>query len=113
MASLQRSTSTYRRHGSSGLVWERSYLSGNFNQGIESRDMRTCRSVGSVRMMEMKTEVEMEHGDDLNVGCGFKAKIVLPATDPTSSIKVFSCGLWKLFSESVNSKGPKNGKHKY
>ncbi|KAF5182069.1 hypothetical protein FRX31_028345 [Thalictrum thalictroides] len=104
MAGLQRSTSSYRRQGSSGLVWENSRLLGEQinmkHEGKEFKEMRTSQSVGSIRMMDRSIST--------SGGRGYRTSKVSPDMDPPSP-KVLSCGLWKLFGKK--SQRPKKGKH--
>ncbi|PIA42494.1 hypothetical protein AQUCO_02000148v1 [Aquilegia coerulea] len=106
MAGLQRSTSSYRRQGSSGLVWENSKLLGERSnmkvEGIDFKEMRTCQSVGSIKMMDRS----MSTGG----GRGYRTKKVSPDMVDPPSPKVMSCGLWKLFGKK-SQRPKKNGKH--
>ncbi|KAF9613217.1 hypothetical protein IFM89_006318 [Coptis chinensis] len=105
MAGLQRSTSSYRRQGSSGLVWENRF-SGDLGQmkieEIEFKEMRSCQSVGSIGLIERSRSTG---------GHGFRTNKVSPDMDPPSP-KVMSCGLWKLFGKRTKSHRPRNGKYK-
>ncbi|KAH7652159.1 hypothetical protein IHE45_20G103000 [Dioscorea alata] len=100
MAGLQRSTETFRRSGSSGLVWEERF-SGNLNQGKggndtkEGPELRQSRSVGSTGMMERS----LSNGD----GRGFRTMGVEPTFDPPSP-KVSACGFCGVFRKSKGFK---------
>ncbi|KAM0932573.1 hypothetical protein DsansV1_C42g0237721 [Dioscorea sansibarensis] len=101
MAGLQRSTETFRRSGSSGLVWEERF-SGNLNQGNDGKDknnegpeLRQSRSVGSTGMMERS----LSNGG----GRGYRTMGVEPTLDPPSP-KVSACGFCGVFRKSKGSK---------
>ncbi|KAK6927522.1 Protein of unknown function DUF4666 [Dillenia turbinata] len=58
MAALQRSTISFRRTGSSGLVWDEKFVSGLSEDGsIEYRELRHCQTVGAIGLMERKEPV--------------------------------------------------------
>ncbi|CAN6230783.1 unnamed protein product [Urochloa humidicola] len=69
MAGLQRSAQTFRRSGSSGLVWDERFLTDGAEDSGGARgtrprrqpELRHSRSVGSVSMLLRRGEAE--HGD--------------------------------------------------
>ncbi|XP_062232027.1 MAPK kinase substrate protein At1g80180-like [Phragmites australis] len=88
MAGLQRSSETFRRSGSSGLVWEDKNFSGEFKPAAA---VERSRSTGH------------EHG-------GYRAAgRVPPALDPPSP-RVAVCGFCRLFGGG--GKGKDGGKAK-
>lgn len=100
---LQRSASSYRRQGSSGLVWESRY-SGDLNkmnkvQGdIEFKEHRSSNSVGSINMMQ--------RSGSTGGGLSYRSKKVSPEIDPPSP-KAVGCGLGMLFGKGVKPKKEK------
>ncbi|KAF8393242.1 hypothetical protein HHK36_021483 [Tetracentron sinense] len=110
MAGLQRSTTSFRRQGSSGLVWEDRFLSGELNQikqkegeeKAEFRELRPCQSVGSIGMLQRTRS---------NGGRGFHTGKISPAIDPPSP-KVSGCGFCGVFGKPVTTHRPKSGKRK-
>ncbi|CAD5186702.1 unnamed protein product [Musa acuminata subsp. malaccensis] len=91
MAELQRSVTTFRRSGSSGLVWDERLFSGDLTQmkkkekeegeeeeggAAEFRELRHSKSVGSIGMLG--------RSHSTGGGRGFRAGAVLPAVDPPS-----------------------------
>ncbi|CAN6246742.1 unnamed protein product [Urochloa humidicola] len=70
MAGLQRSAQTFRRSGSSGLVWDERFLTDGAEDSGGARgtgprrqpELRHSRSVGSVSMLPRRGEAA-EHGD--------------------------------------------------
>ena len=115
MAGLQRSSQTFRRSGSSGLVWdERLMSSQDGNQGepegtgaTEFKELRHSRSVGSVGLQLRRRNDGAEHRrchDDGNQG--FHTRRVAPALDPPSP-KVpgcIFCGIFRKGGASEPSK---------
>lgn len=106
MAGLQRSSVSFRRQGSSGLVWEDRLLSGDLNQmkqkdeGVELRELRHSQSVGSVGMMDRSR----------SGGGRWRTVKVSPAIEPPSP-KVSGCGLFcRVLGRSATTKQRKSGK---
>ncbi|OEL25165.1 hypothetical protein BAE44_0013811 [Dichanthelium oligosanthes] len=115
MAGLQRSSQTFRRSGSSGLVWdERLMSSQDGNQGdsepeggaMEFKELRHSRSVGTVGLQRRRDD-GAEHrrrNDDGNQG--FHTRRVAPVLDPPSP-KVpgcIFCGIFRKAGASEPSK---------
>ncbi|KAJ0987916.1 hypothetical protein J5N97_006272 [Dioscorea zingiberensis] len=106
MASLQRSDETFRRMGSSGLVWQDQLFSGDLNglkkgeEGVDVRVLRPSQSVGTIGMM---------HRDQSNGGRPFHAGRVGRGLDPPSP-KVSGCGFFGLFGKRATAKKPKKSK---
>ncbi|XP_058112959.1 MAPK kinase substrate protein At1g80180-like [Magnolia sinica] len=111
MAGLQRSSVSFRRQGSSGLIWEDRLLSGDLNQmkkrqeeaegGVEYRELRTSQSVGSIGL----TGRSRSGG-----GRAWGAAKVSPAIEPPSP-KVSGCGFCGMLGRSASTKQPKSRKH--
>lgn len=113
MAGLQRSTTSFRRQGSSGLVWNDRFLSGDLSKmrpnqedkEVEFRDLRPSRSIGSLGILERSRSAES--GGQAAYRSTFKAE--LPALDPPSP-KLAGCGLCGLFGKPVMIRQPKSNK---
>ncbi|KAG9459676.1 hypothetical protein H6P81_004184 [Aristolochia fimbriata] len=112
MEGLQRSSVSFRRQGSSGLVWEDRFLSGDLNQmkkkeeEVEFRELRPSHSVGSIGMLDRSRS----NGG----GKGWRTGKVSPAIDPPSP-KVSACGFCGVFgksSSSNNKSRPKSRRRK-
>ncbi|KAF8389078.1 hypothetical protein HHK36_025763 [Tetracentron sinense] len=86
MDGLQRSAMSFRRSGSSGLVWEDS----------QSVDV-------TVPVMERSQS---------NGGRGYRTGKVSPAMDPPSP-KVSGCGFCGIFGKPVKSRRPRSGKRNW
>ncbi|XP_068649400.1 uncharacterized protein At1g15400-like [Aristolochia californica] len=105
MEGLQRSSVSFRRQGSSGLVWEDRFLSGDLSQmkkmeeEVEFRELRPSYSVGSIGML----------GRSRSNGGGkaWRTGKVSPAIDPPSP-KVSACGFCGVFGKSSNNQRPKS-----
>uniref|UniRef100_A0ACD5VCP9 Uncharacterized protein n=1 Tax=Avena sativa TaxID=4498 RepID=A0ACD5VCP9_AVESA len=77
MAGLQRSSLTFRRSGSSGLVWDERLMSEDHEP--EFKELRHSRSVGSVGLQRRRRDGGVERGSQ---AC--RARNVTPALDPPS-----------------------------
>ena len=122
MAGLQRSTTSFRRQGSSGLVWNDQFISGDLNkmrttkqqqqqqqqqEVAEFRELRPSRSVGSIGLMERRPSTTTK-------GHAYrKGKVVsTPNKDPPSP-KFAGCGFCgAIFGKHVISHQPKSNKHR-
>ncbi|KAF6164572.1 hypothetical protein GIB67_025398 [Kingdonia uniflora] len=101
MAGLQRSVTSFRRQGSSGMIWEDKHLTGQVKKedAINLRELRPSQSVGSIGMLQRNKSISNN---------GFRTGKVSPALDPPSP-KVSGCGFCGFFGEkssrfkSVNS----------
>ncbi|TKW13718.1 hypothetical protein SEVIR_5G119600v4 [Setaria viridis] len=114
MAGLQRSSQTFRRSGSSGLVWDERLMSSqdDGNQvepedgAMEFKELRHSRSVGSAGLQRRRDDGEerRRRSDDGNQG--FHTRRVAPALDPPSP-KVpgcIFCGIFRKAGASQPSK---------
>lgn len=106
MAGLQRSNETFRRSGSSGLVWEDRFLQDELKQPKEeaeggAEELRHSRSVGSVGMLERSRS----NGGS---GHGYRAGRVSPALDPPSPKLSGGC-CFGIFAKPEPAKKTKRG----
>ncbi|TVU21593.1 hypothetical protein EJB05_31241, partial [Eragrostis curvula] len=95
MAGLQRSSQTFRRSGSSGLVWDERLMSEEGYQmdqrtsgepedeAKEFKELRHSRSVGSIGLQRRRND-GVEHRRFKNNNRGFHTRSVTPALDPPS-----------------------------
>ncbi|XP_062223761.1 uncharacterized protein At1g15400-like [Phragmites australis] len=117
MAGLQRSSQTFRRSGSSGLVWDEMLMSGDSNQrdqrtsgepedeAVEFKELRHSRSVGSIGLQRRRND-GVDHSRWNNNNQGFHTRRVPPALDPPSP-KVpgcIFCGIFRKAGASEPSK---------
>ncbi|KAI3877533.1 hypothetical protein MKX03_030643 [Papaver bracteatum] len=106
MEGLQRSAISFRRQGSSGLVWEDRFISGELNkkgepanqekqgeggeeEGVEFRELRSSKSVGSIggrRLMQRSRSNKEDRTRTSTTG-----KVSSPVLDPPSP-KLSGCG---------------------
>ncbi|KAE8719547.1 hypothetical protein F3Y22_tig00109945pilonHSYRG00056 [Hibiscus syriacus] len=97
MEGLQRSTTSFRRQGSSGLVWDNKAVSGDLNQMTEnkesSRGRRSRSDEGSGRHAYRTT------------------KAATPSVDPPSP-KVSGCGFCGAFGKPDAVKKRRSNKRK-
>ncbi|XP_042497622.1 uncharacterized protein At1g15400-like [Macadamia integrifolia] len=127
MAGLQRSTISFRRQGSSGLVWDDKVLSGDLDEmkqkeeGTEEvRELRTSKSVRASRTRvdhqsgAMKLERSQSEGGRRRRREHRTERVVVPVTDPPSP-KVSFCGFCAVFKKPEihnNNNQPSLGKRK-
>ncbi|MQL96388.1 hypothetical protein Taro_029060 [Colocasia esculenta] len=104
---LQRSMMTFRRSGSSGLVWEDRLLSESSNMMIISSDnnkeveLRHSQSVGMIGQMTRSRS----HGS--GAAQPYRAdRRVSPVVDPPSP-KISGCGFFGIFRNSSAAKRSK------
>ncbi|KAG0458009.1 hypothetical protein HPP92_023166 [Vanilla planifolia] len=102
MAGLQRSTETFRRSGSSGLVWEDLHLPGGMNEPKQEEEDEAAGPNKAPGMMRRNRST----GGGGGGGRGYRTDQVAPAVDPPSP-KVSCCGFCGDFSKNgeVNRKG--------
>ncbi|THU60755.1 hypothetical protein C4D60_Mb07t16090 [Musa balbisiana] len=98
MAGLQRSVQTFRRSGSSGMVWHERFLSEEKEEGggrgeSEFRDLGHSQSVGSSGTTEHRR---------IDGRQAFRAGAVPPAVDPPSP-DVSGCLLCGIFGKPRSS----------
>uniref|UniRef100_A0A0D9V4P4 Uncharacterized protein n=1 Tax=Leersia perrieri TaxID=77586 RepID=A0A0D9V4P4_9ORYZ len=90
MAGLQRSSETFRRSGSSGMVWEDKLQQSGELGGVKAEAARAAQRSGS-----------SGHG-------GYKAGHVQPALDPPSP-RVAACGFCNLFGKDKHHQARPRG----
>lgn len=115
MAGLQRSSQTFRRSGSSGLVWDERLMSQDSSQedpegeAMEFKELRHSRSVGSVGLQRRRNDgAEHRRRNDGDSSQGFRTRRVAPALDPPSP-KVPGCIFCGIFRKAGASE-PSNSK---
>ncbi|KAG8379858.1 hypothetical protein BUALT_Bualt07G0133100 [Buddleja alternifolia] len=98
MAGLQRSQVSFRRQGSSGLVWDDKFVSGEFNQPKEEKTNAAVAAVNSSRPAGLTIERSRSNG-----GRGFRTGRVSPAIEPPSP-RVSACGLCGALGKSKQTR---------
>ncbi|CAK8574674.1 unnamed protein product [Lathyrus sativus] len=112
MASLARSHVSFRRSGSSGLVWDDRFLSGELNK--LNQEQQQCKSTSTEEYNNNNNIKELHDGTTIRrsrstgAARGYRAgKVSPPAIDPPSP-KLSVCGFCSLFAEnSLRSKSRK------
>ncbi|XP_039018818.1 uncharacterized protein At1g15400-like [Hibiscus syriacus] len=90
---LQRSTTSFRRQGSSGLIWDDKFLSGDLNQmKLNNQHSRSNRGDGNMYRTTMK--------------------VPPPSFDPPSP-RVSGCGFCGVFGKPEGAKKRRSNKCKY
>lgn len=123
MAGLQRSTTSFRRQGSSGLVWDDKLLSGELNK-LENREKDDDKSSTVKNSKQQEAEVKVaasrtgggsfERSRSNGGGRNYRTGRVSPAIEPPSP-KVSACGFCSAFGkqqENARRRPPKSGKRK-
>ncbi|KAK9149681.1 hypothetical protein Scep_008438 [Stephania cephalantha] len=106
---LQRSAISFRRQGSSGLVWEDRFLSGELKKKEELQQESQQLQEQSGELKPIATTIERNRS---NGGRGYRTGKVSPALDPPSP-KVSACGFCSAFGKPDRSRRrPKSGKRK-
>ncbi|XP_051178846.1 MAPK kinase substrate protein At1g80180-like [Lolium perenne] len=120
MAELQRSSQTFRRSGSSGLIWEERFMAEDQNQkdqgatgetdvsSLEPKELRHSRSVGSTGAVQHRGRDRSERGgmsSSVN-NQAFRTRHVPPALDPPSP-KFPSCMFCGIFRKEEPSQPSK------
>ncbi|KAK6236230.1 hypothetical protein SCA6_011567 [Theobroma cacao] len=99
MTGLQRSTTSFRRQGSSGLVWDDKFLSGDLDQ------MKLNNNNNQSDGMMRRTRSDGGGGHVYRV-----TKAASPSIDPPSP-KVSGCGFCGVFGKPDAAKNRKSNKH--
>lgn len=99
MAGLQRSTETFRRSGSSGLVWEERFSSedarskskeaGGVTEDVEFRELISLNSVGSLGILRRN----LSNGGNRVATAAYTARKDSPTVPDPPSPKISYCGL--------------------
>ncbi|CAI9767214.1 unnamed protein product [Fraxinus pennsylvanica] len=108
MAGLMRSEVSFRRQGSSGLVWEDKFLSGELNK------VGNYRREDSHQVEENNSAgITIERSRSYGGGRGFRTGRVSLAIEPPSP-KVSACGFCSAFSkqDKTRRRPPKSGKRR-
>ncbi|OIT02794.1 PREDICTED: uncharacterized protein At1g15400-like [Nicotiana attenuata] len=106
MAGLQRSAVSFRRQGSSGLIWDDKFLSGELNQHINHIYETTKCNKASHSKGQPKEEMMLVKASSRTVGSMERSRSngngrVPPAIEP-SSPKVYACGLCRCIGKKNN-----------
>ncbi|XP_022731268.1 uncharacterized protein At1g15400-like [Durio zibethinus] len=104
MNGLQRSTTSFRRQGSSGLVWDDEFLSGDLNQ-MKLNHQENKENPGSDGMMRRSRS----DGGSGNMYRTVKA--ASPSMDPPSP-KVSGCGFCGVFGKPNAAKKRRSNNRK-
>ncbi|XP_019191585.1 PREDICTED: uncharacterized protein At1g15400 [Ipomoea nil] len=96
MAALPRSEVSFRRQGSSGLVWDDKLLSGELKK-ISTKDE------GGDQTKEAAKPSSVQRSRSSGGGRGFRSTEIKPSYDPPSP-KVSGCGICGMFGKPVDSK---------
>ncbi|KAK4362205.1 hypothetical protein RND71_017446 [Anisodus tanguticus] len=113
MAGLQRSTTSFRRQGSSGLIWDDKLLtaSGELVQLTNPREEEEEEVKPKLKVsVPSKTGGSIERSRSNQ---GFRTGKVSPAIEPPSP-KVSACGFCNAFGKNneKSNRRPKSGKRK-
>ncbi|KAL6996562.1 hypothetical protein U1Q18_006694 [Sarracenia purpurea var. burkii] len=115
MAGLQRSVTSFRRQGSSGLVWDDKLLSGELNRLTRKEDEEDDKSQdqqqehGQDQSQEVKPSrrpgrsINTVERSRSNGGRGFRTGKVSPAIDPPSP-RVSACGFCSAFAKKEKAR---------
>lgn len=116
MAGLQRSATTFRRSGSSGLVWDERFLTEADAEEDPQPELRHSRSVGSIGMLRLgggdsdnkkAKEKKQKQGHKEEARSNqqvFRTKDVAPDMDPPSP-RVSGCILCAVFGGGSGGAG--------
>ncbi|KAH0690654.1 hypothetical protein KY289_018012 [Solanum tuberosum] len=122
MAGLQRSATSFRRQGSSGLVWDDKLVTAS-GELIQLGNPRGETTIKTDRQGEEKPKLEVSVPDKASSKTagsmersrsnrGFRTGKVSPAIEPPSP-KVSACGFCSAFAKNDKSnRRPKSGKRK-
>ncbi|CAL5096828.1 unnamed protein product [Urochloa decumbens] len=118
MAELQRSSQTFRRSGSSGLVWNQNQrghgtTGDTWDCSLEIKELRHSHSVGSVKMLKQHRGGDgKEHSRSNDGNQTFRTQHVPPAVDPPSP-KVSRCIFCRIFRKEEPSHTSKPKPRRY
>ncbi|MED6123490.1 hypothetical protein PIB30_049570 [Stylosanthes scabra] len=99
MGGLQRSEVSFRRQGSSGLVWDDRFLSGELNKINKQEQEQDHNKKDDQHVLKIKTNPGYRTG-----------KPVSPAIDPPSP-KLSGCGFCGAFGKTSSGKKNNNNKN--
>lgn len=121
MEGLQRSTISFRRQGSSGLVWDDRFVSGELNRLNNETDETANKPIDSDGGQEPSRDITahnppppietaaLERNRSTGGGGRYRMGRVSPAMDPPSP-KVSACGFCRAFRKH-SDQAKKKGKH--
>uniref|UniRef100_A0A6V7QTE0 MAPK kinase substrate protein At1g80180-like n=1 Tax=Ananas comosus var. bracteatus TaxID=296719 RepID=A0A6V7QTE0_ANACO len=99
MAGLQRSSETFRRSGSSGLVWEDRFLPGEADSGGGgNNNNNSSNNSKGARGQEERAASSSASVERTRSNGGYRTGRVSPALDPPSP-KVSVCGFCTFFGK--------------
>ncbi|PON89380.1 hypothetical protein TorRG33x02_147310 [Trema orientale] len=109
MAGLQRSATSFRRQGSSGLVWDDRFLSGELNQVNQKEEQEKPQDqYDQINKPEVMVKVPrsintVDRSRSNGGGRGYRTGKVSPAIEPPSP-KVPACGFCSPFGKPPKNK---------
>ncbi|TKY54882.1 hypothetical protein E2542_SST19296 [Spatholobus suberectus] len=115
MTELQRSVTSFRRQGSSGLVWDDKFIAGlknqNQNQEAKTNQNQQESEVRGQRKMQgqgVGSIATLEHSRSERACLYWTVNVAPPSIDPPSP-KLSTCGFCALFRKPIlgNSKSKK------
>ncbi|CAL5373529.1 unnamed protein product [Camellia sinensis] len=115
MAGLQRSSTSFRRQGSSGLVWDDRFLSGELNKlNHKEDDHDTIKSSqeqsGELKKKSSRAVGSIERSISSGGGRAYRTGKVTPAIEPPSP-RLSACGFCSAFSNNHKTRRrPKSGR---
>ncbi|KAJ6963337.1 hypothetical protein NC652_001836 [Populus alba x Populus x berolinensis] len=106
MAGLQRSDVSFRRQGSSGLIWDDRYISGELNQvnqkqeheGDQRTEIKLENDARPSSRSATTPNITIERSRSNGGQRGYRTGRVSPAIEPPSP-KVFTCGFCGAFGK--------------
>ncbi|KAI6689966.1 hypothetical protein NL676_026794 [Syzygium grande] len=115
MAGLQRSEVSFRRQGSSGLVWDDRFLSGELRRRDElDQDQERAApgdEPGNVKPSSTIETLSRSRSSNAAGGRGYRTGKVSPAIEPPSP-KVSACGFCGAFGKQAKNRKTKPGKRR-
>jgi hypothetical protein len=96
MASLPRSEVSFRRSGSSGLVWDDRFLSGELNKINKEQKQSQQQKKNNSKELHVRTTIQRIRSTGSNHG--YRTGKVSPAIEPPSP-KVSACGFCSPFGK--------------
>ncbi|XP_059644150.1 uncharacterized protein At1g15400-like [Cornus florida] len=116
MAGLQRSTSSFRRQGSSGLVWDDKLLAAEVKKAEQEKQQRRQEEEEQKKEAKPSTTVGSISTLDRSRSNGgeraFRTDKVSPAIEPPSP-KVSACGFCSAFGKPDKTRRrPKSGRRR-
>ncbi|KAL7239759.1 hypothetical protein ACSBR2_005604 [Camellia fascicularis] len=100
MDGLQRSTTSFRRQGSSGLVWDQKYVAG------ELRKVKSSKDEENLARSRASSQVHCPRSNSEPAYRTVKIDFSTPTIDPPSP-KVSGCGFCGVFGKPETAQKPK------